>query len=84
MPISIDTIKCFWGRIGDRYSFQKKPESQHDNRASSGSSVNDVMEAKMAGENDPSTQDSVCNVTNEDGLMELFDWFTGLMLPLSD
>ena len=42
------------------------------------------MEAMMAGENDPSNQDPVHNVTYENGLMELFDQFSGLMSPLSD
>ena len=35
----------------------------------------------MAGENDPSTQYPVHNITIEDGLMGLFDQICGLMLP---
>ena len=38
----------------------------------------------MAGENGPSTQDSVGNVTNADGLMELFDQFSGLLSSVLD
>ena len=38
----------------------------------------------MVGENDPSTQDPIGNVTNEDGLMELFDQLTGLTVPVLD
>ena len=38
----------------------------------------------MAGENDPSSQDPVHNVTDKDGLMELFDHFSELMSPMSD
>ena len=38
----------------------------------------------MASENYPSTQDRVCNVTDEDILMELFDQFSRFMLPMSD
>ena len=38
----------------------------------------------MAHEVDPSTQDPVYNVTDEDGLKELFDQFSGLMSTMSD
>ena len=38
----------------------------------------------MVGENDPSTQDTANNVTDEDGLMELFDQFFRLMSLMSD
>ena len=38
----------------------------------------------MAGENDSPIQDSVCNVTYEDNLMDLFDQFSGLMSPMLD
>ena len=31
MLVSIDTIKCFLGKIGERYSFKKKPDSQIEN-----------------------------------------------------
>ena len=79
MSVSIDTTWTKW----ERYSF-KKPESQHQNTTSSESSVNKVMETVMAGENDPSKQDPVCNITDEDGLMELFYQFSGLMLPILD
>ena len=82
--VSIDTIKWFLGKIGERYRFKKNPESHHENTTSSESSVNKVMEAMMAGDNDPSTQDPVWNVTDEDGLLELFDQFSGLMLLMSD
>ena len=38
----------------------------------------------MACWDDPSTQDPVCNVAGNDGLMELFDQFSRLMLPMLD
>ena len=38
----------------------------------------------MAGENDPSTQDPIGNVTGEDGLMELFSQFSSMMSAISD
>ena len=81
MLVSTDTNKCFLGTIGERYSF-KKPGSQHENTTSSESSVHEVIEAVMACKDDPSTQDPVCNVTDADSLMELFDQFSGLMLPM--
>ena len=69
-------LSSFFGKIGERFSFKKKPESQDDNTTSSESFVNEVMEAVMAGENGPPTQDPVHNVTDEDTLMELFGQFS--------
>ena len=80
MSISTDTIKYFLDEIGERNSFKKMPKSYCENKASSESSVNEVMEAVIAGENDPSTKDPFHNVTDENGLMELFDQFSGLIL----
>ena len=40
------------------------------------------METVMAGENDPSTQGPIGNITDEGGLIELFDHFSSLMLPV--
>ena len=42
------------------------------------------MEAVMAAENDSSTQNPFCNITDEDGLMKLFGQFARLMLVMSD
>ena len=85
MLVSIDTIKCiFFGKFGERYSFKKKLESQHESTTSSDISVNDVMEAVIAHEVDALTKDPVCNATDEDGLMELFDQFSRLMSPILD
>ena len=47
-------------------------------------SVNEVMETTMVGKNDPSTQDSISNVTDEDGITELFNQFTSLTSPMLD
>ena len=73
MSVGIDTIKHFLGKRGEKDSFMKKSESQHENTTSSESSVNKAMETMMTGENDPSIQDPVNNVTNADGLIKLFD-----------
>ena len=59
-------------------------ESQHEKTTLSESSANEVTEAVMEGENDLSTQDPVHNVKDMNGLMELFDQFLRLMLPMSD
>ena len=67
MSVCIVTIKCFLGKIGERYSFKKKPESQHERTTSSEASLNEVTVAVMAHEDDPSTKDLVHNVTDEDG-----------------
>ena len=82
MSVSNDPIKCFSGRVGERYSFKKKLDSQHRKTTSSESSVNEVMETIISGENDPSTQDSVGNVTDEDGLIKLLDLYSGLVSPM--
>ena len=30
MLIRFDTINCFWGKLGERYSFKKKSDSKHE------------------------------------------------------
>ena len=72
------TIKCFLAKIGERYSFKKKQDSQIKQKTSTESSVNEVMETIMADENEPSTQDPTGNVTDEDSLVGLYDQFSGL------
>ena len=56
MSVSIDTIKCFFGIIGEMYSFKKKPDSQREMKISTEPFVNKVMETIMADDNEPSTQ----------------------------
>ena len=46
--------------------------------------VNKLMEILMAYKNEPSTQYPIGNATDEDGLMELYDQFSGLKSSLSD
>ena len=84
MFVSIESMKCILGKIGQSYSFKKKLERWHGNKPLSESSLNKVMEAIMAGENDPSIQDPVHNTTEEDGVMELFHQFYELMPPMLD
>ena len=84
ISVSIDTMQCFLAKIGERYSFMQKPESQQESTTSAETSVNEVMEAVVVDEDNPLTQDLVCSITDEDGLMELFDQFSGLMSPVSD
>ena len=79
MSVNIDIIKHFLGKIGERYNLKKKADSQHENITSSKSSVNEVMEAVKAGENDSSTQGPFHKVTDEDDLMKLFYQFSRLM-----
>ena len=42
------------------------------------------MENIMAGENELSTNNPIGNVIDEDGLMELFNQFSGLMSSMSE
>ena len=84
MSWSIITIKCFLGKLGEKYSFKKKLESQHDSTPLVEESVNEIVQAVMALENDPLTQDLAYSAAGEDGLMELFDQFTGWMSLMLD
>ena len=84
MLLSIDIIKCFWDKMGERYSFRRKPDSQIEKKILTEPSVNEVIEAIMVDENEHSTQDQTGNARGEDSLMELFDQFSGLMSPMSD
>ena len=72
MLVSIDIIKCFIEKIGERYGFKKKSECKIERKILTEPSVNKVMETIMAGENDPSTQYPISHVTDEDGAIELF------------
>ena len=35
VSVSIDAMKHFWSKLGEKYSLQKKPETQHDSPPSS-------------------------------------------------
>ena len=75
MLVSFDTLNTFWEN-------KREVELQEGSRqsiikyVSSESSVYKVMETIMIDDNEPSTQDPISNVTDEDGLMELFDQFS--------
>ena len=45
--VSIHTIKHFLGKLREKFSLQKKLETQHDSAPSSGKSVNEVVQAVM-------------------------------------
>ena len=47
MSVSSDAIEHCLGRVGEKYSLQKKPETQHDSVLSTEESVNEVMQAVM-------------------------------------
>ena len=83
MSVSVNTIKHFLGKLGEKYNLQKKPETQHDSTPLTEESVNEVVQAVMTWENDPSTKDSSHSVVGEDDLMELFGQFAGWMSPVS-
>ena len=61
----------------EKYSLQKKSETQHDSVPLPEESVNEVMQDVVAGENDTSTQDLAHSPTGGDDLMKLFNQFTG-------
>ena len=63
MLVSIDTIKCFSGKLGKKYHLQKRPEAQHDSAPSSEESVNEAVQAVITQENDLPTQDPSHSVT---------------------
>ena len=61
----------FLSRLLEKYSLQKKPETQHDSIHSSEEYSNEVMQAV----NDPLTQDLACSAAGEDDLMAIFKQF---------
>ena len=48
MSASIDIIKHFLGKLGEKYSFKKKLHTQHDSTPSAEEYVHEVMQAVMA------------------------------------
>ena len=44
VPVCMDTIKYILSKLGEMYSLQKKPETQHDSAPSSEDSMNEVMQ----------------------------------------
>ena len=75
MLLSIDTIKFFFSKIGERYSIKRKLGSQVKNNISTESSVNEVMETITAVE---------CTIyprSTWQSIRNYFDQFCGLMSP---
>ena len=66
MSLSINTIKHFLGKIGEKYSFKKK-SNNHGSPKSPESTVNEVMESITTNENYPASQEPMSNATDEDG-----------------
>ena len=82
--VSIDTIKHSLGKRGERYSFKKKSESKQESTTSSEASVDEVMEAVMACEDEYLTQEPVHSTTDEDGWIKLFYKVSRFMFPMLD
>ena len=78
MLVSIDTIKCFWA------DYERGTASRRNWKAKVGMKFSTKPYVKLADENEPSTQNPLDDAIDEDGLMELFDQFTGLMAPILD
>ena len=68
--VSIDTIKHFWAKEERGTALGRSQRANMKIKLHHISSVNEVMEVVIAGENDSSIQDPVCNVTDDD-LIEL-------------
>ena len=81
--VSVDTIKCFIGKIGEEYSFKKKLNNQ-GNPNSPEPTINENMETITTNEIYPSSEEPISNVMDGDGLMKLFDQFHCLVSPLSN
>ena len=84
MSVPTDTIKCFLGQMGEKYSFKKKSNSQHEIPKLPEPTLNEVMESITTNEDYSTTQEPRSNATNEDNLMKLFNQFSSLTLPMSD
>ena len=82
MSVGIDTIKCFIGKIGGKYSFKKKSNNQ-EIKIPQETTVNEVMESIMTNGHYPASEEPISDVTDEDDLMKLFDQLSGLMSPMS-
>ena len=83
MSVRTDTVKCFLGKTEEKYSFKKKSSNQ-ENPKPQEPTVNEVMESIIQNENYPASEESISTATDEDNLMKLFEWFSGLTLPMSD
>ena len=77
MLANSNAIKCFLGKLGEMYSLEKKPETQHDSAPSLEEFVNEVVQAVITKENDPSTLDSSYRVAVEDNLWTCFTSLPG-------
>ena len=69
---------------GEKYSFKKKSNNQHEIPKSPEATVNKVMGNITPNDNYPTSQEPINNSTDEDDIMKLFDQFSGLTSPMSD
>ena len=56
MSISIDTIRHFLEKIGEKYTFKNKPNNQHENPKPSEPTINKVMQGIIINENNPASK----------------------------
>ena len=80
MSVSIDTIKYFKGKIGEKYSFKKILNNQ-ENPKSPEQTIDEVMETIVTNKNYPASEELINDVTDIDNLMKLFDLFSGWHHP---
>ena len=83
MSVSVHTIKCVIGKIGDKCSFKRKSNNQ-ENQKSPEKTVNELMESIPTSINHPASEEPVNDASDEDNLVRLFDRFSGMMWPTSD
>ena len=64
MSVSIDTITCFIGQIGEKYSFKKKPNNQKNPKLGQ-PTINEVMESTTTNGNCPACEEPLTNATDK-------------------
>ena len=69
--LSINTIKCFYGKMGEKSSFKKKTNNLHESLESPEATVNDIMESITMKENYPTSQEPKSDSTVEDKLISV-------------
>ena len=57
MLVSINTTKCFLGKIAEKSSFKKKSNNKHESPKSPEATLNEVMESITTNENYPASQE---------------------------
>ena len=74
ISLSVNTIKHFYGKLGEKYTFQKKSTTPSDPPKSQNLTVNEIVETiTMTDDKLIDTLESLYKVVGEENLLSLFD-----------